>query len=125
MKGCTNNMHPSVSSCVLRVWVLTLETTAKREFLSPLERPPHCPVAYSRGKEATSTLGVVSAFGPFSADLHCSAQTCTVVIFKHVFLLSLAFPIVKFFHFSLATQKFPFVGTGSPLLCPYPPTPLL
>lgn len=104
----------------------TLETTAQRESLSPLEHHPQHLMDHSRGKQDKNSLRVVSAVGPFSANLHCSDQTCPVVIFKHVFLLSPAFHnfVVKCLPFSLrhlATQKSPhFMGTGSPHLHPSP-----
>lgn len=103
-----------------QVCVLTLETTAQRESLSLLEHLPYFPVAYTRGKEDKSTLRVLSAFGPFSANPHCSNQTCTVVVFKHDFLLSQVFPDVKCLPLSFGHSEIPFVGTGSPLLCPHP-----
>lgn len=64
----------------------------------------------------------MSPFGAFPANPHCSDKTFTVVVFKCVFLLSPVFHAVKLLSFSLlqhlATLKSPFVGSGSPLLCP-------
>lgn len=125
MKECTDNFfrYSSGSCYVLPGMCAHIGDHCQRESLSPLEHHPQHPVDHSRGKQDKNSLRVVSAIGPFSANLHCSDQTCPVVIFKHVFLLSPAFHnfVVKCLPFSLqhlATQKSRFVGTGSPHLCP-------
>lgn len=64
---------------------------------------------------------VLAAFGLFSTNLHHSGKTFTIVVSKHVFLLTPAFPARKLLAFSpfhLTTQKSSFIGTGSPILCP-------